>query len=461
MQGCAGFDAETGNFPAVSMIDRPGCGSYPCGLNPVGSDPFDDPLRLRIHTPQNMKALNRPVILFLAAHGTLFAQGPIEPAEAPAPTMKSLQEIWDKIGGLETQAAQLATQNAQLQKQLALLSAATVNFAWNFSTAASGANRRNISLAFGPDGQPAVAYQNVTNEDLGIARFDGSQWTQTIIESEGTVGEHACLAFDPAGFPAVSYYAAGPSFQLRIARYDGASWTVSDVVLAQVALPTSLAFGQDGQPSIAYFDSSTYDVKISRYDGTDWTTTLVDGAGTIVGTGGVSMAFAPDGQPAISYTDENAKLKIARLNGATWVKTLVDGGTNTGLSPSLLFGPDGHPSIGYFSLATLNVHFARFTGGSWALSTVDTSASNGGHTSLAFGPDGQPSISYYSSASADLRFARFNGTGWVVATVDSAGAVGQYSSLKYAPDGQPAIAYMDYTNYLVKLARKGAFAAVP
>ena len=38
--------------------------------------------------------------------------------------MKSLQEIWEKIGGLETQATQLATQNAQLQKQLTLLAAA-------------------------------------------------------------------------------------------------------------------------------------------------------------------------------------------------------------------------------------------------------------------------------------------------------------------------------------------------
>ena len=28
-----------------------------------------------------------------------------------------------------------------------------------------------------------MAYQNVTNADLGIARFDGSQWTQTIIDS--------------------------------------------------------------------------------------------------------------------------------------------------------------------------------------------------------------------------------------------------------------------------------------
>ena len=408
-----------------------------------------------------MKTLNRLFIAIVAAHGSLLAQGPLDPPAAPASTMKSLQEIWDKIGGLETQASQLATQNAQLQKQLSLLAAATVNFPWNFSTVVSGASRRNITLAFGQDGQPAVAYQNTTNADLGIARFDGTQWTQTIIDSAGTVGEHACLAFDPAGLPAVSYYAAGPVFKLRIARFDGSTWIVADVGSAQVGLPTSLAFAPDGQPSIAYYDSSTHDVKIARYDGVDWATTLVDGAGTIVGTGGVSMAFAPDGQPAISYTDENAKLKISRYTAGIWVKSLVDNSSNPGLSSSLAFGPDGQPAIGYFSLSTLNVHYARFNGASWAVTTVDNTGSNGGYTSLAFGPDGQPSLAYFSNASADLRFARYNNSVWTITTVESAGDVGQYSSLKIAPDGQPAIAYMDYTSFFVRLARKGAFATPP
>lgn len=409
-----------------------------------------------------MRTFNRLFLSILAAPGTLVAQGPLDPPEAPAPTMKSLQEIWDKIGGLETQATQLATQNAQLQKQLALLAASTVNFAWNFSTVASGANRKYITMDFGPDGYPAVAFQNVTAADLAVMRYDGSQWTQTIVDSTDTVGEFTSLAFDPAGYPAIAYYAAGPAFQLRIARFDGSSWNISNIVLAQVGARTSLAFGQDGQPAIAYFDSSTYDVKFSRFDGSTWTTTLVDGAGTVVGTGGVAMAFAPDGRPSISYTDENSRLKIARFDGSTWIKTVVDASTNVGFSSSIAFGPDGQPAISYFGLSPANVYFARFTSGSWAVTTVDGSSPNGGPTSLAYGPDGQPSIAYYvTTGGNDLRFARFNNTAWSVSTVDSAGDVGQYCTLKYAPDGQPAIAYMDFTNYFVKLARKGAFATVP
>ncbi len=127
--------------------------------------------------------------------------------------------------------------------------------------------------------------------------------------------------------------------------------------------------------------------------------------------------------------------------------------TANGLIPN-----PSQPAIGYFSLSTLNVHYARFNGASWAVTTVDGSGSNGGYTSLAFGPYGQPSLAYFSSASADLRFARYNNSGWTITIVESAGDVGQYSSLKIAPDNQPAIAYTDFTNFFVRLARKGAFA---
>jgi hypothetical protein len=40
-------------------------------------------------------------LLLLAA--TLHAEGPLDPPGAPAPTMKTLQELWDKIGELEAQ----------------------------------------------------------------------------------------------------------------------------------------------------------------------------------------------------------------------------------------------------------------------------------------------------------------------------------------------------------------------
>lgn len=50
--------------------------------------------------------------------GLVLAQGSFTPPGAPAPTMKSLQEIWDRIGGLETVITDQQAQVAALQQRL-------------------------------------------------------------------------------------------------------------------------------------------------------------------------------------------------------------------------------------------------------------------------------------------------------------------------------------------------------
>ena len=62
------------------------------------------------------------------------------------------------------------------------------------------------SLAFGPDGQPAISYHDDTNGDLKFARYSGSTWTLVTVDSAGDVGQYTSLAFGPDGQPAISYY---------------------------------------------------------------------------------------------------------------------------------------------------------------------------------------------------------------------------------------------------------------
>ena len=75
----------------------------------------------------------------------------------------------------------------------------------------------DTSLAFGPDGQPAISYYDDSNSDLKFARFNGNSWSRTTVDSAGNVGIHTSLAFGPDGQPAISYY-DGSNLDLKFAR---------------------------------------------------------------------------------------------------------------------------------------------------------------------------------------------------------------------------------------------------
>jgi hypothetical protein len=249
-------------------------------------------------------------------------QGNLNPPGAPAPTMKSLQEIWNKIGTLETQNTALQNsansqqqQIASLQKDSAamslLLDNAGIVFPWTLTTVDNTGNVGSFtSLAFTPGGQPAISYYDTTNGNLKYAVFNGSTWTLTTVDSTGYVCEYTSLAFTPGGQPAISYWDSS-NLDLKYAVFNGSTWTLTTVDSSgNVGAYTSLAFTPGGQPAISYWDSTNYDLKYAIFNGSTWTRTTVDSTG-LVGWY-TSLAFTPGGQPAISYFDNtNWDLKFA------------------------------------------------------------------------------------------------------------------------------------------------------
>ena len=68
------------------------------------------------------------------------------------------------------------------------------------------------SLAFDPaDGNPAIAYCDITNGDLKLAWHDGSTWQTQTVDAVGNVGCTPSLAFNDygSGFPSIAYFDNG------------------------------------------------------------------------------------------------------------------------------------------------------------------------------------------------------------------------------------------------------------
>ena len=379
------------------------------------------------------------------------AQGPLPPPGAPAPTMKTLQELWDKLS------AQQAAVHAASRQNSLILSALGITLPWLFED--GPASSGPLSLAFDPDGRATVAYIE-TFGAIKLARFDGASWTITDVAPDNTGAHVISLAFGPDGRPGMAFKTwAG---NLGYATHDGSAWQIETADLRLIEEP-ALAFAPDGRPAIAHTILSSTSVVYSVRNGAVWTNITVDA--------GVSpaLAFGPDGQPAIAYAfgpwGGPNEIRLNRYDGTNWNATVADNTPNAG-SPKLAFSPAGDPAVSFYVWGN-DLYFSRFDGTNWNPTAVDSSNPTAfSYFSLAFGPDGQPAIAYAyeNGADFDLRFARFNGS-WSTETVIGAGIAGYFASLAFGPDGQPSIACDRYdpgaNSTQLILARKGTFTTIP
>lgn len=88
---------------------------------------------------------------------------------------------------------------------------------------------RHCFLAFGPDGRPAISYQDYANEDLKFAeRLTNGSWSVLPpIDAIGSVGGGTSMALNLDGHLAISYLDEANNDLKYVERLANGHWSVT------------------------------------------------------------------------------------------------------------------------------------------------------------------------------------------------------------------------------------------
>lgn len=373
-----------------------------------------------------------------------------------------------------------------------------------------GSANENNSYAIDRNGVGWVSYYDAGNGDLRVANYVGSggtgcaisSWTCTSIDTTNDVGQYTSIGLDSTGTPWIAYRDV-TNTGVRVARYVGsggtgcasAAWTCSAVYDTGDSgnAGISLSFDKSGVPWTSFRDSTASDLLVAKYVGSGGTG-CVDAAWTcttIASTGNVgynsSLVFDNDNNAVISYRDATGTdLKTARFVGSggncdspAWTCTSIDNPADTvGHASSAGYDSTGAMWISHYDydVAGLNLRVAKFVGSggtcsntAWSCTAVDTTNDVGEDTSIGFDSTGNPWISYFDLTNSNLRVARFVGSGgtgcasaaWSCTAVDTPNNVGIGTAIAFDPNGNPSIVYGDSTNNDLRIATYKAQNVVP
>jgi hypothetical protein len=328
-----------------------------------------------------------------------------------------------------------------------------------------------VGLAYDGGGNPTIAFsddldKNGSVDTVRFARWDGTAWEFETIASG--YGAGLSLAYDRGGNPSVSFFTDG---NLKFARRSGSSWTIVNVDSNLSLCDTSLAYDPAGNPSISYRAiegkgrTASSNLKLARWNGSSWVTQVVQaGAGARYD----SLAYGPDGNPSIAYSDDLDRdnsidtLKMARWNGSSWqIQVIETGAVGYGVFASLAYDPvDHNPSVAHGGGGDPPYgRFAHWYGSAWQASCFNPEPYAGAYCRLVYDALGVPFISH-SAYGDTILVTRWNGTAWLTETADCVYIIWSPPSIAINPlNNTPSVAYCERTSagqYNLKFAQRAS-----
>ncbi|MBY0117721.1 S-layer homology domain-containing protein [Paenibacillus sp. FSL L8-0435] len=195
-------------------------------------------------------------------------------------------------------------------------------------------------LIFDANGIPYFAFKDSTNNKLTVMQFAGGSW-KNVGNAAFTAdsASYPSLAFGPNNVPYVAFQDGSKSYKATVMKLNGSQWEV--VGTAGFSSGTlnsmSLAFDPQGVPYTAFKNLVNFSMEpqgvMMKLDGNQWN--VVGGkpysAGSINES---SLAFGPNGMPYVAYADgsQGNKMTVMTLSTEHSV-TYNANGTITGSVP--------------------------------------------------------------------------------------------------------------------------------
>ena len=297
------------------------------------------------------------------------------------------------------------------------------------------------SLRLNASGYPSIAFGG---DHLVFAQFNGTLWSQMVVDPAWGVGSGAALALDSSGKAHISYYDANNQ-DLKYATNKSGLWVTQTVVSAgNVGSYSDIAIDGWGDPSIVYFNETTDELRYTNYDSTIPAWNIDEKIATAIDPGHNGwFSFALDtsvipNKPYVSF-HYGGEIQYAHYDASNnWTSNYVTSCVSTtdcsiGEYNSLALDPaTNRPAIGMsFHDASFSdfVGFYYFDGTYWQPEIVAYGTPT--YVSLAYDTSGTPRKARLAWKLNGLKYSFRNGSDdWSTPeTVDASVSAGEWASL--------------------------------
>ena len=306
------------------------------------------------------------------------------------------------------------------------------------------------------------------NYQIRHSVYDGNNWNSFKIddcEGDGSVCWDPHMVIDGNDELHVAYTLDnGWSERVVYMHYDGTAWTEELITSNAHFGPVGIAVDSNNHPHISYGAKGEYcgnGLRIASYDGSSWTDDVVE-EGDNRGCES-AMVIDENDNIYIAYQNrDNSKLKIATDKSGSWDAYTVDTGTSPsnlypGYMTSMVMDGQGQFHIAHFDDKEDDLRYSTGApNGPWSTTIIDSTGHTGREPSIALDPTGNVHIVYNSWYGWDLKYAVYNSTTslWDQSSISTIGDVGKGNSLSIDQYGVMHVAFSDETDDVLKYATK-------